>query len=86
MKIQGRCKNGDAVSDQPETTAAPMQSCDPSLDRKQFLAMVVKRAGLAGALLLAPKVVDSFLVPPVYAAMYSADVMEDTTSLRTDTG
>jgi len=65
---------------------APGESCDPSLNRKQFLELVVRRAGLVGALLVAPKVVDSFLVPPVYAMMYSANLQEDTTAQKTDTG
>jgi hypothetical protein len=70
----------------PEQGPDQMNSCDPSLNRKQFLALVIKRAGLAGAILAAPKVVDSFLVPPAYAFMYSVNFQEDTTGNHTDTG
>jgi hypothetical protein len=62
-------------------------SCDPVLNRKQFLELVVRRAGPVGALLIAPKIVDKFLVPPVSAAtMYTPNPMVDTTSMNTDIG
>lgn len=61
-------------------------SSDPALNRKQFLALVLKRAGIAGAIVVAPKVVDSFLVPPVYAGMYTPNPGEDTTQNKNDTG
>lgn len=77
---------------EPESGEGPeqSQSSDPSVSRKQFLELVLKRAGLAGALLIAPKVVDSFLVPPAYAKCTASTGMvcaEDTTGMNnSDTG
>lgn len=74
---------------QPESNADQQgaSSCDRMLNRKQFLEMVVKRAGPVGALLVAPVIVDKFLVPPVSAAtMYTPNPMVDTTSMTTDVG
>ncbi|GEM_PF-2056636 len=51
--------DGLASSDEP--------SCDSHLSRKEFLRTVIRRAAVAGAILAAPRVVDKFLVPPVYA-------------------
>lgn len=42
-------------------------SCDPNMSRKEFLALVLKRAAVAGVVVAAPKVIDKFLVPPVKA-------------------
>ena len=64
-----------------ENAAGQKVSSDPSLSRQQFLQMVLKRAGLVGAVLIAPKVVDSFLVPPAYAMCSGSTAMvcgEDT--------
>jgi hypothetical protein len=47
-------------------------SCTPALSRKKFMAMVLKRAAIAGAVLAAPKIVDKFLVPPAQAMMLTS--------------
>ena len=47
------------------------RSCEPALSRQEFLAMVVKRGVIAGALIAAPKIIDAFLVPPAHAMMYT---------------
>lgn len=44
-------------------------SCDPAYTRKEFVALVIKRAGIAGAIICAPKVVDKFFLPPAQARM-----------------
>ncbi len=46
---------------------ADKESAVSGMTRKEFLQKVVKRAAIAGAVVAAPKVVDKFLVPPVYA-------------------
>jgi hypothetical protein len=48
---------------------AESRSCEPGLSRKEFMAMVLRRAVVAGAVLSAPKVVDKFLMPPAKAMM-----------------
>jgi hypothetical protein len=53
-------KNGQEAQD----TAA---SCEPTLSRKEFVALVLKRAAIAGAVIAAPKVVDKFMVQPANA-------------------
>ena len=58
-------------------------ACDPTVSRKEFLETLVRRATIAGALLAAPKVLDKFLVPPVYA-LNSTTHFHDT-SVHTDT-
>lgn len=64
-----------------------VRASDLSLSRKQFLRLVIERAGPVGALMVAPVVIDKFLVPPVKAStMYTINPMEDTTSMTTDTG
>jgi len=45
-----------------------MTSCDPAITRKDFLSKVIKGAALTGGLLVAPKVLDKFLIQPVYAS------------------
>lgn len=40
---------------------------DKSISRKEFVALVLKRGAIAGAILSAPKVLDKFLVPPASA-------------------
>lgn len=67
----------------PTSDAENKPACDQKISRKDFLAAVVKRATLAGALLIAPQVVDKFLVPPVYA-LNSTSHFHDTTP-HTDT-
>jgi hypothetical protein len=47
------------------------ESCEPTMTRKDFVAKVVRRATIAGAILAAPAVIDKFLVPPGIAAMMS---------------
>jgi len=62
-------------------------SCDPSLSRKKFLELAIKRGALAGAILSAPKIVDKFLIPPVHAMMYTGVMdsgVSDTTGGGTD--
>ena len=44
-------------------------SAVPNMTRKEFLALVVKRATIAGAIVAAPQIADKFLVPPAYAAV-----------------
>ncbi len=53
-------------------------ACDSKLSRKQFLADVLKKAALAGTIVAAPKVLDKFLMPPVYAKS-STSVFHDGT-------
>jgi hypothetical protein len=63
-------------------------ACDNTVSRKEFLSSVLKRAALAGTLLAAPKIIDQFLIPPVYAAS-STNPEQDTGSSdtgSTDTG
>jgi hypothetical protein len=48
-----------------EADAQP--SCTPGMNRKEFLAEVVKKASLVGALAAAPLMVDAFLVPSAEA-------------------
>lgn len=58
-------------SDQkPEDTRCeqPDVSCDPSMSRKEFVALVLKRGAITGAILAAPRVLDKFLVAPGLAA------------------
>jgi hypothetical protein len=50
-----------------DNQAEKTSSCEPGLTRKEFIAMVVKRGAIAGAIIAAPKVVDKFLVPPAHA-------------------
>ncbi|MBX9879528.1 MAG: hypothetical protein K2Y22_13790 [Candidatus Obscuribacterales bacterium] len=40
---------------------------DKSISRKEFVHLVLKRGAIAGAIVAAPKIIDKFLVPPVYA-------------------
>ncbi len=40
---------------------------DKSISRKEFVRLVLKRGAIAGAIVAAPKIIDKFLVPPVYA-------------------
>lgn len=40
---------------------------DKSISRKEFVRLVLKRGAIAGAIMTAPKIIDKFLVPPVYA-------------------
>ena len=56
------------------------------LTRKDFLALVLKRATIAGVIVAAPKVVDKFLVPPVYAAASLTTPPAVPPKLRTDPG
>jgi hypothetical protein len=54
-------------------------SCDPAYSRKEFVALVIRRAGIAGALICAPKIVDKFFLPPAEAMMVATS-----TRLRTE--
>jgi hypothetical protein len=56
-----------------------LPSCDPTYTRKEFVALVIKRAGIAGAVICAPKVVDKFFLPPAQARM-----ARTSTRLRTE--
>jgi len=53
-------------------------SCDPALSRSQFLALLVKKAVLAGTLLAAPVIADAFMAPPAQAAPSGATGTSDT--------
>jgi hypothetical protein len=55
-------------------------SCEPALCRKEFLALVLKRATLAGVVLATPKVVDKFLIPPAKAMMVTTSTQFGTES------
>jgi hypothetical protein len=43
-------------------------ACDSKLSRQEFIAAVLKKAVLAGTIVAAPRVLDKFLIPPVYAS------------------
>ncbi len=43
-------------------------SCDPAVSRKEFLRRTLAPVIAAGAVLAVPRILDKFLVPPVYAA------------------
>ncbi len=53
--------------DKIQTAEGTERACDPRMSRKEFLGNVLKKAALAGTIVAAPKVLDKFLVPPVYA-------------------
>jgi hypothetical protein len=44
-----------------------LTASDKSISRKEFVRLVLKRGAIAGAIVAAPKIIDKFLVPPVYA-------------------
>lgn len=69
---------GNEDSDNRASTVA-------GLTRKEFLTLVVQRAAIAGTVLVAPKIIDKFLVPPVYAAN-SANTTGPPPKHNTDTG
>jgi hypothetical protein len=46
-----------------------LPSCDPAYSRKEFFALVIKRAAVAGVVICAPKIVDKFFLPPAEAKM-----------------
>jgi len=50
-----------------EESPQASSSCEPSLSRKEFVALVLKRATAAGTIIAAPRVVDKFLVQPAEA-------------------
>ncbi len=62
-----RDKKSDDHADQEERN-----SCAPNLSRKDFMALVLKRAAITGSVLAAPKIVDKFLVPPANALTTSS--------------
>lgn len=64
--MSSKSSSEDALSDDS------VISCDPVMSRKAFVAMVLKRGAIAGAVLAAPAVIDKFLVAPACAAMTSA--------------
>ncbi len=59
--------NGNRDNSDP---ADPM-SCAANLSRKSFLTLILQRAAAAGVVLVGPKVIDKFLVPPASAMMVS---------------
>ncbi len=68
----------------PHDAESTRPSCQPDLTRKEFLALVLKRGAIGGAILFAPKILDKFLVPPVEAAtMYTG--CPDTSRLQDTT-
>jgi len=69
--------NGELERDIPQDY---LHSCEPTLRRKEFLALVLKRATLAGVVLAAPRVVDKFLVPPAKAMMVTTSTRVGTES------
>lgn len=74
----------------PEETSQDTESCTTGMTRKQFLALVTKRAAMAGVLLITAAIADRFLVPPAYAAQSSpvggheTSPGRDTTANNTD--
>ncbi len=40
---------------------------DPSLSRAQFIKLLIERATIAGVLVVAPAIADSFMAPPAVA-------------------
>jgi hypothetical protein len=56
-----------------------LPSCDPAYSRKEFFALVIKRAAVAGTIICAPKIVDKFFLPPANAMMVATS-----TRLRTE--
>ncbi len=50
------------------------RACDPTLSRSQFIKMLVERATVAGALIAAPVIVDSFIAPQAVAAASGGQV------------
>lgn len=43
-------------------------SCDPTVTRSEFISKLVRRSAIAGTIMLAPLIVDTFLAPPATAA------------------
>jgi hypothetical protein len=58
----------ETLSNIKESDAA---SSDPTLTRKQFIEKVVKGAAITGGAMIAPRIIDKFLVPPAYAGTSS---------------
>jgi len=53
-------------------------SCQKTLARKEFFALVIRKAAAAGALAGAPALVDKYLVPSAFAAGPSSCSVRDT--------
>ncbi|HEY9713103.1 MAG TPA: hypothetical protein V6C72_06515 [Chroococcales cyanobacterium] len=66
--------------------AESIEACDPALTRKEFLTKLVRRAAIAGSIVAAPKVLDKFLVPPVYALTSTQHFHDSHDPLRTQPG
>ncbi len=47
-------------------------ACDPTMSRKEFFAVVLKRGAAAGAILAVPQIVDKFLVAQPASAAHSS--------------
>lgn len=58
-------------------------SADPSLSRKEFIQKAVKGATLAAGAVVAPQIIDKFLVPKAYAQT-STDARACTNGLATN--
>lgn len=67
--------------DETQKGAASEGSCDSKLTRKEFLGSIIRRAALAGALVAAPKIIDTFLIPPAEART-STIHLNDTSNQR----
>jgi len=67
-----------------EEEAETQESCAPGMSRKEFLAAVVKKASLVGALTTAPLMVDAFLAPSAHAN--PSDVTDCALDPATDPG
>ena len=47
---------------------------DPSLSRAQFIKLLIERATIAGVLVVAPAIADSFMAPPAVAQVSGGQV------------
>jgi hypothetical protein len=66
--------------DEPERPPVDDQISSPDghIGRGQFIALILKRAALAGAILSAPKIIDKFLIPPAWAFGSSCNTADTT--------
>jgi hypothetical protein len=77
VNLLNRWRHPELMSENLRDSELP--SCDPAYSRKEFFALVIKRAGVAGAIICAPKIVDKFFLPPAEARM-----IRTSTRLRTE--
>lgn len=50
-----------------ENQSESQTACDPTFTRSQFVRKLVEKATIAGALVIVPSIVDSFVAPPAIA-------------------